>query len=173
MMPNPPRMANPYEPPKAVVSDAWNQPPRGWLRAKWTFFVTAVALGIGHIPDIVLRQPVSRVMLLFDLCILALCVTLYAGRKIWLLDSRKGPLWIDVLLWTLAAGGLTALVFVREALAVKFNLIYVSLPILVVNAGLGAICFVTEARKRVSIYMGPRSFVFLAEKNEVDRKTGR
>jgi hypothetical protein len=156
-------MLSPYEPPKAVVSDAVGEPPAGWLRAKWAFFVTSIALAIVHLPDIVLGRAVSRAMLLFNLCLLALCATLYVGRKIWRLDSHKGPLWIDILLWTLAVAGLVAIVVVREVWGIRFNFIYVSLPVLVANATLGAVCFVTEARKDVRIFMGARNFVFLAE----------
>jgi hypothetical protein len=88
---------------------------------------------------------------------------MYVGRKIWLLDSRKGPLWIDVLLWALAAAGLVGVVLVRDVWGMRFNFIYVSLPVLVANATLAAVCFVTEARKHVRIFMGARNFMFLAE----------
>jgi hypothetical protein len=156
-------MPSPYAAPKAVVRDPSAEPPAGWLRAKWTFFVTSIGLGIVHVPDILPGRPVSRAMLLFNLCLLAFCATMYVGRKIWLLDSRKGPLWIDVLLWALAVAGLVGVVLVRDVWGMRFNFIYVSLPVLVANATLAAVCFVAEARKHVRIFMGARNFMFLAE----------
>jgi hypothetical protein len=106
-----------------------------------------------------LRDGVNLVTLLIIFA-LSLLIAMAICKDIWNLRVRLFPLWADIAMAVAAFGSFAALIAIREAGVLVWNLSYLSVPMLVVSISIAAVSAATESKKHVRVYFGARTFSF-------------
>lgn len=102
----------------------------------------------------------ANLLVLSILIILSLMLVFLMGRDIWSLRVRILPLWADIAISVIALGSFAALIAIREAGIMVWNLSYLAIPITLVAISIALVSAITEYKKHVRVYFGMRSFSF-------------
>ena len=159
---------NPYAPPKAAVDTAAGAQPSQWQRAKWVFGGLWVMLTLLPvlIALLILPPPPSIGVLILN-SVFALGLAAFLARDMWRLKVRRSPLLVDILLYTVALGGLVFLIVVKETKVYEWNSLHLDVPIFLLMGAVALAAWITETKKAVRIYVGSRHFIFVDGKDDL------
>ncbi len=137
--------------------------PSEWTRMKWLYTALWVLLTILPILNGLLTPPPPADPLILSANTLAAtALGGFIAHDVWKLKVRCWPLAIDVLIYAVGILGFLALILLKEAGVWNWNDTHLDVPIFVFFAVSTSAVWITEARKRVKVYLGARQFIFIS-----------
>jgi hypothetical protein len=133
-----------------------------WSRAKWLFVALTLFIAApSALTWTFFKPPTPNTTLVVLVCLAASIIGWIVGRDIWALRVRHNPLWLDVLGYVIALGGLGVLIYLRESTIFVWDTIYIDIFFVLLCSEIAAVAWITEARK--GVHVGVRVLVFIHE----------
>lgn len=156
---------NPYAAPKVAVETDARPTPNEWQRAKWLFGGLWVALTLLPALNALLQpRPSPDGLVLAVNCSLAAAVGGFVARDMWRLKERRSPLWVDIGIYVLVFGGLALLIAFKETGMLVWNDLHLDIPVSLLMGIIAAAAWITEAKKKVRVYVTARSMAYVDAK---------
>ena len=134
-----------------------------WSRAKWLFAALTIFIAAPSSLTWIFKPPTPNTSLVVLVCLVASIIGWLVGRDIWALRVRHSPLWLDILGYVVALGGLGVLIYLRESKIFVWDTIYLEVFFVSLCSEIAAVAWITEARKNVRIYVDARVLIFIHE----------
>ena len=106
------------------------------------------------------QSPKDLLLLVFPIST-GLALGLLCSWDIWHLTVRKNPLWKDLLIGAAALAGLGVMILLRESGLWVWSFASGDALITTLISTIAVVSFVTERRKKVRVYFGSRTLVFI------------
>lgn len=152
---------NPYTAPQANVAAEPRHEPPEWRRAKWIFsWLWLLLTVLPAVNAALVPRPTPDGVVLAVNCLLALGFGGFIARDMWLLKVRHSPLWIDIATYAVVLVGFVSIVLVKEMGILVWNDLHFDIPVFLLMGTIASAAWITEAKKRVRVYVGARHFIF-------------